>query len=68
MSSSAAMNEIVIGVSPTSDHSNISDSCQGNSTIIHRGQAGANGAGMTYEVIGTVKASGKSRTMTSCSN
>ncbi|PVF92534.1 hypothetical protein CPB86DRAFT_177484 [Serendipita vermifera] len=68
MSSSASMNEIVIGVSPTSDHSNITDSCQGNSTIIHRGQAGANGAGMTYEVIGTVKASGKSRTTTSCSN
>jgi alpha-L-fucosidase 2 len=68
MSSSAAMNEIVIGVSPTSDHSNITKTCQGNSTLIHRGQAGANRSGMAYEVLGTVKASGKGRTTTSCSN
>lgn len=65
-SASQAIPKILYSIVPIADHSDIEISCKGNSTLVLRARAGANGMGMLYEVAGSVRLSGDGST--TCSN
>ncbi|KAG8828382.1 hypothetical protein FRC19_006480 [Serendipita sp. 401] len=48
-------------------HSNLQLGCQDNSTLVLRGNAGSNGAGMLYEIVGRVQVSKTTGASTTCS-
>jgi alpha-L-fucosidase 2 len=67
-SSSKYIPETSYSIKTTQGHSNFQQSCQDNSTLILRGQAGSNNTGMLYEVIGMIKGTSGHDARIDCAN
>ncbi|KAG8830376.1 hypothetical protein FRC17_004965 [Serendipita sp. 399] len=66
-SSTKALARVTYSIAPISDHSNLQQTCQDNTTLVLRGNAGSNGAGILYEIVGKVQISKTAGSSVTCS-
>ncbi|KAG8801203.1 hypothetical protein FRC16_001039, partial [Serendipita sp. 398] len=66
-SSTTPFPQVSYSIETIQGHSNLQLGCQDNSTLVLRGNAGSNGAGMLYEIVGRVQVSKTTGASTTCS-
>ncbi|KAG8859248.1 hypothetical protein FRB91_008615 [Serendipita sp. 411] len=66
-SSTTPFPQVSYAIETIQGHSNLQLGCQDNSTLVLRGNAGSNGAGMLYEIVGRVQVSKTTGASTTCS-